>query len=37
MEQKLQILIGISGYSYHEWVVTVYPEDTKERDVKIRF
>jgi uncharacterized protein YecE (DUF72 family) len=24
-----QILIGTSGYSYHEWVGPVYPEGTK--------
>jgi uncharacterized protein YecE (DUF72 family) len=24
-----EILIGTSGYSYHEWVGPVYPEGTK--------
>jgi len=27
-----EILIGTSGYSYHEWVGTVYPEETKAKD-----
>jgi len=26
------ILIGTSGYSYHEWAGVVYPEGTKKRD-----
>ena len=26
------ILIGTSGYSYNEWVGTVYPEETKQKD-----
>jgi uncharacterized protein YecE (DUF72 family) len=32
MEQTTRILIGTSGYSYHEWVGTVYQEGTKEGD-----
>jgi uncharacterized protein YecE (DUF72 family) len=31
-EQKPDILIGTSGYSYHEWVGVVYPENTKPKD-----
>ena len=27
-----EILIGTSGYSYTEWVGTVYPEGTKQKD-----
>jgi len=27
-----EILIGTSGYSYHEWVGPVYPEGTKQKD-----
>jgi uncharacterized protein YecE (DUF72 family) len=27
-----KILIGTSGYSYHEWVGPVYPEGTKQGD-----
>jgi uncharacterized protein YecE (DUF72 family) len=27
-----EILIGTSGYSYHEWVGPVYPEGTKTKD-----
>lgn len=27
-----EILIGTSGYSYNEWVGTVYPEGTKQKD-----
>ena len=27
-----EILIGTSGYSYHEWVGIVYPEGTKTKD-----
>ena len=27
-----EILIGTSGYSYHEWVGTVYPDGTKQQD-----
>jgi len=27
-----KILIGTSGYSYHEWVGTVYPEGTQAKD-----
>jgi uncharacterized protein YecE (DUF72 family) len=32
MEKNPQILIGTSGYSYHDGVGTVYPEGTKESD-----
>ena len=27
-----EILIGTSGYSYHEWVGPVYPAGTKQKD-----
>ena len=27
-----EILIGTSGYSYHEWLGIVYPEGTKTKD-----
>ena len=27
-----EILIGTSGYSYHDWVGPVYPEGTKQKD-----
>jgi uncharacterized protein YecE (DUF72 family) len=27
-----EVLIGTSGYSYHEWVGPVYPEGTKQKD-----
>jgi len=28
----VEIIIGTSGYSYHEWVGPVYPEGTKPND-----
>jgi uncharacterized protein YecE (DUF72 family) len=31
MEKMAEILIGTSGYSYHEWG-PVYPEGTKAKD-----
>ena len=31
------ILIGTSGYSYHEWVGPVYPEGTKAKDYLARY
>jgi len=32
-----EILIGTSGYSYHEWVGPVYPEGTKAGEYLARY